>query len=146
MLVMDKEHGSQCCTPSSCLHHPYLLMEAVQHITPSTVLWTVQAAPDSSFGMRPLGQHGGQPGAVASGILIKMLMDLWLGNPPAISFPLALVLLHRCGTCEGQLLNVLCIPLLSCVLGRIRARVALTVDTDTSCFGSPAARSVLWLM
>ena len=56
----------------------------------------MQDVPDSSFGMRPLGQHGGQPGAVASSILIKMLMDLWLGNPAAISFPLALVLLHRC--------------------------------------------------
>ena len=63
----------------------------------------MQAAPDSSFGMRPLGQHGGQPGAVASGILIKMLMDLWLGNPAAISFPLALVMLHRCAAAAGDL-------------------------------------------
>ena len=132
MPVMEREVGSQClpdcaldkqcCTPSSCSHHLCPLMEAVQHSPPSTALWTVQAAPDSSFGMRPLGQHGGQPGAVASGILIKMLMDLWLGNPPAISFPLALVLLHRCGTCEGQLLSVLCIPLLSCILGRLRGQ------------------------
>ena len=61
-----------------------------------TVKTAVQVQPDSSFGMQPMGQHGGQPGAVASGILIKLLMDLWLHNPPGVSFPLALVLLHRC--------------------------------------------------
>ena len=43
-----------------------------------------------------MGQHGGQPGAVAAGILVKLLMDLWLHNPPGISLPLALILLHRC--------------------------------------------------
>ena len=122
---------------------------AAQHGTPSTVvLWTVQAAPDSSFGMRPLGQHGGQPGAVASGVLIKMLMDLWLGNPAAISFPLALVLLHRCGPCEGQHLNlVVHVPSIT-HSGQDQGQGILIVDTGTRCFGRPAAHSFwtnMWL-
>ena len=57
--------------------------------------------PDSSFGAQPMAQHGRQPGAVAAGILIKLLMDLWLHNPPDISLPLALVLLYRWCPCTG---------------------------------------------
>ena len=36
-----------------------------------------------------------QPGPVCAGILIKLMLDLWLQNPASLSFPLALVMLHR---------------------------------------------------
>lgn len=35
------------------------------------------------------------PGTICAGILIKLLLDLWLHNPASLSFPLALVMLHR---------------------------------------------------